>query len=77
MARKRRMPPTASSVRELATRRAYLIRREDGSPRRYRLFSMSGRRVSPVVSKDPKHRYSWRLSEADAWLRTQPLLRDL
>jgi hypothetical protein len=77
MPRKRSIPPTASSVRELATRRAYLIKREDGTARRYRIFSLSERRVAPVASKDPKHRYSWRLADADAWLRTQPLLRDL
>jgi len=77
MPRKRRTPPTVSSVRELAARRAYLLRKEDGASRRYRLFCLSERRVSPVASEDPRHRYSWRLAEADAWLRTQPLLRDL
>lgn len=78
MPRKRRLPPTVRSVRELAARRAYLIKKEDGGgARRYRIFSLSQSRVAPIASKDPERRYSWRLADADAWLRTQPLLRDL
>ena len=77
MPRKRTTPPTASSVRQLATRRAYLLKREDGQSQRFRLFSLSERRVAPIATKDPKQRYSWRLADADAWLRKQPLLRDL
>ena len=76
--RKRTIPPTASSVRQLAARRGYLLTKEaDQQPRRYKLFDLSGRRAAPVQSWDAKHRYSWRLRDADAWLRQQPMLRDL
>lgn len=75
MRRKRTTPPTASSVRQLASRRGYLLARE--APRLYKLFDLSGRRATPVKSKDPRRGYHWRLAEVDAWLRKQPLLRDL
>lgn len=78
MRRKRTIPPTASSVRQLAARRGYLLTsEEDQRPRRYKLFDLSGRRTAPVQSKDAERRYSWRLRDADAWLRQQPMLRDL
>lgn len=73
MRRKRHTPLTATSVRLLASRRGYLLARE--APRLYKLFDLSGRRATPV--KSAKRGYGWRLSEADAWLRKQPLLRDL
>jgi hypothetical protein len=77
MLRKRRTPPTARSVRELASRRGYLMTRDDEHPRRYKLFYMSGRRAEPVASLgESGRRFTWRLVEADAWLRKQPLLRD-
>jgi hypothetical protein len=75
MRRRRVSPPTASSVRQLASRRGYLLARE--APRLYKLFDLSGKRASPVKSKDAKRAYIWRLGDADAWLRKQPLLRDL
>ena len=75
MRRKRHSPPTASSVRQLASRRGYLLARE--APRLYKLFDLSGKRTSPVKSKDAKRAYIWRLADADAWLRKQPLLRNL
>jgi hypothetical protein len=75
MRRKRLTPLTATSVRLLASRRGYLLARE--APRLYKLFDLSGRRATPVKSRDAKRGYSWRLAEADAWLRKQPLLRDL
>ena len=77
MPRKRESPPTVSSVRGLAARRAYLLNREQQEPYGFRMFSLSGQTVAAVSSEDPDHRYSWRLTEADAWLRKQPLLRDL
>ncbi len=78
MRRKRTIPPTASSVRQLAARRGYLLTNEEAQqPRRYKLFDLSGRCAAPVQSKDAMHRYSWRLRDADAWLRQQPMLRDL
>ena len=76
MPRKRTTPPTTSSVRQLAIRRAYLLKKEDGERHLFKLFSLAGQRVAPVSSKDPKHQYSWQLADADAWLRQQPLLRD-
>ncbi len=76
MPRKRATPPTTSSVRGLATRRAYLLNKEEGEPHGFRIFSLSGRKVDAVSSNDPEHRYRWGLAEADAWLRKQPLLRD-
>jgi hypothetical protein len=75
MRRKRHSPPTATSVRQLASRRGYLLARE--APRLYKLFDLSGNRASPVKSKDAKRAYIWRLADADAWLRKQPLLRNL
>lgn len=78
MRRKRTIPPTASSVRELAARRGYLLTREQNQqPRCYKLFDMSGWRTSPVPSQDAAHGYSWRLRDADAWLRQRPMLRNL
>ncbi len=77
MRRKRKTPPTASSVRQLATRRGYLLTRETLKPRTYKLFDLSGRKATPVPSIDAKRRYTWRLSDVDTWLRKQPLLRDL
>jgi hypothetical protein len=76
MPRKRATPPTASSVRRLAARRAFLLKKDERAPRRFKMFSLSGRRVAPVSTADPKEPYSWPLTEADAWLRKQPLLRD-
>ena len=76
MPRKRKSPPTATSVRQLASRRGYLLTKEGRIPRLYKLFDLSGRRAAPVPSVDTKHRYIWRLKDADAWLRKQPLLRD-
>jgi hypothetical protein len=46
------------------------------APFGFKMFSLSGERVSAISSTDPDHRYSWTLTEADAWLRKQPLLRD-
>lgn len=77
MPRRRTTPPTASSVRQLARRRGYLLARDDRHPRLYKLFDLSARRTAPIPSKDPKRRYSWRLTDADAWLRKQPFLSDL
>jgi hypothetical protein len=77
MPRYRITPLTTTSVRQLASRRGYLLAREDRQRRLYKLFDLSGRRAAPIPSKDPKRRYTWRLAEADAWLRGQPLLRDL
>ena len=74
--RQRTIPPTLSSVRGMATRRAYLLNREMQAPDGFRGFSLCGERVSAISSTDPDHRYSWTLPEADAWLRKQPLLRD-
>jgi hypothetical protein len=76
MPRNRATPPTTSSVRGLATRRAYLLNREVKEPYGFKMFSLSGSRVDPISSGDPKHKYSWELAEADAWLRKQPLVRD-
>lgn len=77
MPRKRTTPPTASSVRQLASRRGYLLAREERQRRLCKLFDLAGRRAAPVPSTDPTRRYTWRLADADAWLRKQPLLRDL
>jgi hypothetical protein len=74
--RRRTTALTLSSVRGMAARRAYLLNREVQAPFGLRMFSLSGERVSAISSTDPCHRYSWTLSEADAWLRKQPLLRD-
>ncbi len=75
MHRTRLSPPTASSARQLASRRGYLLTRE--APRLYKLFDLSGKRAAPVKSRDAKRAYIWRLADVDAWLRKQPLLRDL
>jgi hypothetical protein len=77
MLRKRRTPPTARSVRELASRRGYLLTRDDAHPRHYKLFYMSCQRAEPVPSRNGDGRFIWRLVEADAWLSKQPLLREL
>ena len=74
--RQRTTPPTLTSVRGMAKRRAYLLNREVQAPYGFRMFSLSGERVSAISSTDPDYRYSWTLNEADAWLRQQPLLRD-
>ena len=75
MPRKRTTPPTASSVRRLANKRGYLLTKERRPPHLFKLVSLLGR-ATPIVSKDTKHRYSWKLADADAWLRKQPLLSD-
>ena len=75
MPRRRTTPPTASSVRGLATKRGYLLTKERQPPHLFKLISLVGR-AAPMLSKDKKHRYSWKLADADAWLRKQPLLRD-
>jgi hypothetical protein len=77
MPRKRELPPTVSSVRGLAARRAYLLTREQPEPYGFRMSSLSGQRVAAVSTDDLDHRYSGRILAADAWLRKQPLLRDL
>ena len=77
MPRYRITPLTTTSVRQLASRRGYLLAREDRQRRLFKLFDLSGQRAAPIPSKDPKRRYTWRLADADAWLRKQPLLRDL
>jgi hypothetical protein len=38
---------------------------------------MSCQRAEPVPSRNGDGRFIWRLVEADAWLRKQPLLREL
>ena len=73
MGRKRNTPPTASSVRGLATRRGYVLAEEQPSTRRFRLVSLVGR-ATPIPSRNREHRFSWKLADADAWLRQQPLL---
>jgi hypothetical protein len=75
MQRKRHTPPTRSSVRELASRRGFLLTSDQRSARLYKLISF-GDRVTPIPSNDNKHPYSWKLDHADSWLRRQPLLRD-
>jgi len=75
MKRNRNTPPTTSSVRSLAARRGYLLAEEQRSARLFKLISLVGRAV-PMPSRDSKNRYSWKLVDADAWLRKQPLLRD-
>ena len=77
MPRYRKTPLTTTSVRQLASRRGYLLAKEDRTPRLCKLFDLSGQRTAPIPSKDPRRRYTWRLADADAWLRKQPLLRDL
>jgi hypothetical protein len=75
MRRVRYSPPTTGSVRGLATRRGYLLAVDKQSTRRFKLFSLLGR-ATPMPSKHGEHRYSWKLRDADAWLRKQPLLSD-
>jgi hypothetical protein len=75
MRRDRHTPPTPSSVRGLATRRGYLLAADQYSRRMFKLISLVGR-AAPMPSRDGKHRYSWKLADADAWLRKQPLLSD-
>jgi hypothetical protein len=75
MRRKRCSPPTRSSVRELASRRGFLLASDQRSARLFKLISF-GDRVTPIPSNDNKHPYSWKLAQADLWLRKQPLLRD-
>lgn len=77
MPRYRKTPLTSTSVRKLASRRGYLLTKDGLVPRTYKLFDLSARRTAPVPSKDPNRRYTWRLADADAWLRKQPLLRDM
>jgi hypothetical protein len=71
------MPPTATSVRQLALRRGYLLTKEEQQRRLCKLFDLSGQRAAPVPSNNPERRYTWRLADADAWLRKRPLLRNL
>ena len=75
MRRKRHTPPTTTSVRGLAFRRGYLLAIDKQSARLFKLFNLMGR-ATPMPSKDGAHHYSWRLRDADAWLRKQPLLSD-
>lgn len=77
MPRYRTTPLTTTSVRQLASRRGYLLAKEGRTPRLCKLFDLSGQRAAPVPSDDPKRRYTWRLADADTWLRKRPLLRDL
>ena len=76
MPRYRKAPLTSTSVRQLASRRGYLLTKDERQSRQFKLFDLSGKRAVAVPSKDPKNRYAWRLSDADAWLRRRPLLRD-
>jgi hypothetical protein len=75
MRRQRTTPPTTTSVRGLAVRRGYLFAIDKRSSRLFKLFNRMGR-ATPMRSKDGTHQYSWRLRDADAWLRKQPLLSD-
>jgi hypothetical protein len=75
MYRKRTTPPTASSVRQLAAKRGFLLAKEGKAPRCYKLFDLSGRRATPIPSRR-RADYTWQLVDADAWLRKQSLLRD-
>jgi len=77
MPRYRTSPLSTTSVRQLASRRGYLLAKDDRLPRSCKLFDLSGQRAAPVPSEDPKRRYTWRLVDADTWLRKRPLLRDL
>ena len=76
MPRTRTTPLTTTSVRQLASRRGYLLAKDERQSRLCKLFDLSGKRAAPVPTKDPKRRYGWRLAEADTWLRKQPLLRN-
>ena len=75
MRRERNTAPTATSVRGLAVRRGYLLAIDKQSARLFKLFNLIGR-AAPMPSKDCAHQYCWKLSDADAWLRKQPLLSD-
>jgi hypothetical protein len=75
MRRKRNTPPTTVSVRGLAARRGYLLARDQRPGRLFKLICLVGR-TATIPSRDNKHRYCWRLADADAWLRKQPLLSD-
>jgi len=75
MRRERNTPPTTTSVRGLATRRGYLLTSDKQSTHRFKLISLVGR-ATPMPTKDGAHRYSWKLRDADTWLREQPLLSD-
>ncbi len=76
MPRYRITPLTTTSVRQLASRRGYLLAREDRHAGSSNCSTCRDERAAPIPSKDPKRRYTWRLADADAWLRKQPLLRD-
>jgi hypothetical protein len=75
MRRKRNTPPTKTSVRGLAARRGYLLAIDKQSARLFKLFNLIGR-ATPMPSTDGVHQYTWKLRDADAWLRKQPLLSD-
>src|SRR5262245_53345381 len=75
MRRERNTPPTTTNVRGLAVRRGYLLAIDKRSARLFKLFNLRGR-ATVMPSKDGAHQYSWRLRDADAWLRKQPLLSD-
>jgi hypothetical protein len=75
MRRERNTPPTTTSVRGLAVRRGYLLALDKQSARLVKLFNLIGR-ATAMPSRDGAHQYSWRLRDADAWLRKQPLLSD-
>ena len=75
MRRERHTPPTTTSVRGLAVRRGYLLAIDKQSARLFKLFNLIGR-AAPMPSKDGAHQYGWKLRDADAWLRKQPLLSD-
>jgi hypothetical protein len=68
-------PPTTTGVRDLAVRRGYLLAIDKQSARLFKLFNLMGR-ATPMPSKDGAHQYCWKLRDADAWLRKQPLLSD-
>lgn len=75
MRRKRITPPTANSVRGLANRRGYVLAAEHLPTRRFKLICLVGR-AAAVSSGADDNSFSWKLADADAWLRKQPLLRD-
>jgi hypothetical protein len=75
MWRERNTPPTTTSVRGLAVRRGYLLATDKKSARLFKLFNLMGR-ATPMASKDGARQYSWKLRDADAWLRKQPLISD-
>jgi hypothetical protein len=75
MPRRRTTPPTASSVRGLATKRGLPADEGEAAAASLQIDQSCGR-AAPMLSKDKKDRYSWKLADADASLRKQPLLRD-